>query len=35
MVDDTPAKLELNYGNLIRITAWLGDPNDSELLALS
>ncbi len=34
MVDDTPKKLERHYGNLIRITEWFGDANDSELLAL-
>lgn len=34
MVDDTPTKLERNYGNLIRVSEWLGDPADSELLAL-
>ena len=34
MVDDTPTKLEQNHGNLIRINEWLGDPTDSELLAL-
>ena len=32
MVDDTPKKLERNYGNLVRIKAWLGNPKDRELL---
>lgn len=34
MVDDTPRKLERNYSNLIRITEWLGDSSDRELLIL-
>ena len=34
MVDDTPRKLERNYGNLIRITEWFGDSEDRELLLL-
>jgi len=34
MVDDTPSVLERNYGNLIRINAFTGDPNDRELLRL-
>ena len=34
MLDDTPRKLERNYGNLIRITEWLGDLGDRELLFL-
>jgi len=34
MVDDTPLKLKKNYGNLIRIKAWFGDPTDHELLRL-
>ena len=34
MLDDTPRKLERNYGNLIRVTEWLGDLRDRELLLL-
>ncbi len=34
MLDDTPRKLERNYGNLVRITEWLGDLGDRELLLL-
>jgi len=34
VVDDTPRKLERNYGNLVRITEWLGDLDDRELLLL-
>lgn len=34
MVDDTPSVLERNYGNLIRIDAFKGDPDDRELLRL-
>ena len=34
MIDDTPRKLEKNYGNLIRIREWLGEPDDQELLRL-
>ena len=34
MVDDTPRKLQRNYGNLVRIKEWLGDPQDQELLRL-
>ena len=34
MVDDTPKKLEKNYGNLVRITEWLGNIRDKELLKL-
>ena len=35
IVDDTPRKLERHYGNLIGVTEWLGDANDSELLILT
>ena len=35
MVDDTLKKLERHYGKLIRVTEWLGDANDSELLILT
>ena len=35
IVDDTSAKLERHYGNLVRVTEWLGDSDDSELLALT
>jgi len=31
MVDDSPEKLERNYGNHIRITPFEGDPSDAEL----
>ena len=34
MIDDTPKKLERNYGNLIQITAWVGNQDDIELLLL-
>ncbi|MEM6328445.1 MAG: HAD family hydrolase [Bacteroidota bacterium] len=34
MVDDTPAKLQRQYGNLIRIQPYLGSEVDGELLAL-
>ncbi|MDZ7721559.1 MAG: HAD family hydrolase [candidate division KSB1 bacterium] len=34
MVDDTPGKLEKNYGNLVAVTEWTGDPGDRELLHL-
>jgi carboxy-terminal domain RNA polymerase II polypeptide A small phosphatase len=31
-IDDSPEKHERNYGNLLRVKAWTGDPDDSELL---
>ena len=34
MVDDTPRKLEKNYGNLVRVREWLGETEDNELLLL-
>jgi len=34
MVDDTPQKLERNYGNLVRVKEWLGNTEDNELLLL-
>ena len=34
MVDDTPKKLERNYGNLVRVAEWLGEQSDRELLLL-
>lgn len=34
MIDDTPQKLERNYGNLIRVKEWLGNAKDQELLLL-
>jgi len=34
MVDDTPQKLEKNYGNLVQIKEWLGSNDDRELLRL-
>lgn len=33
-VDDTPRKHEQNYGNLVRVREFLGDPADDELLRL-
>jgi RNA polymerase II subunit A small phosphatase-like protein len=35
MVDDTPAKLARQYGNLVRIRPFFGDPQDDELPALA
>ena len=34
MVDDTPEKLEKNYGNLVRVNEFIGDTKDAELLHL-
>ena len=34
MVDDTPAKLVRNYGNLVRVNPFEGNPRDRELLGL-
>jgi TFIIF-interacting CTD phosphatase-like protein len=34
ILDDTPQKLIRNYGNLVRVTEWLGDPGDRELDAI-
>ena len=34
MIDDSPEKHRLNYGNLIRVTPFIGDPADAELLDL-
>lgn len=34
MVDDTPAKLAKNYGNLVRVREFIGDPRDDELVHL-
>jgi TFIIF-interacting CTD phosphatase-like protein len=31
ILDDTPKKLVRNYGNLVRMTEWLGDAGDCEL----
>ncbi len=31
ILDDTPQKLVRNYGNLVRVTEWLGDRGDREL----
>lgn len=31
IVDDTPSKLARNYGNLVRVTPFLGDQGDDEL----
>jgi len=35
IVDDSPSKLERNYGNLIRISPWYGSEEDDELKYLS
>jgi len=35
IVDDTPSKLERNYGNLLRISPWYGSEEDDELMYLS
>lgn len=35
MVDDTPKKLRRNYGNLVRVTPFMGDQRDEELLDLA
>jgi len=34
-VDDTPAKIQRSYGNLVRVRAFTGSPEDDELDALS
>jgi RNA polymerase II subunit A small phosphatase-like protein len=34
VVDDTPAKLQRNYGNLVTIKPFLGDYKDTEMLKL-
>ena len=34
-VDDTPAKIARSYGNYVRVSEWLGDPDDDELWALA
>ena len=34
VIDDTPAKLQRNFGNLVRVSEWLGDSGDEELLEL-
>ena len=34
MIDDSPEKLERNYGNHLRIAPFEGDPDDRELLAV-
>jgi len=34
MIDDSPSMLERNYGNLVHIKRFKGDPEDSELLSL-
>jgi len=34
MVGDTQAKLRRNYGNLVRVSEWLGSPEDEELKML-
>ncbi|WP_417385829.1 HAD family hydrolase [Gimesia sp.] len=35
IVDDTPRKVERNYGNAIYVTPWFGDQNDHELQLLT
>ena len=35
IVDDTPAKLERNHGNLVLVSEFTGDETDRELTALS
>ena len=35
IVDDTPQKLERNYGNALYVTPFLGDANDGELRRLA
>jgi len=34
IVDDSPEKLKLNYGNLVRVPEFTGDPSDTVLKAL-
>ena len=34
IIDDTPKKAEMNYGNYIRINAFEGDRDDNELMLL-
>jgi RNA polymerase II subunit A small phosphatase-like protein len=34
VIDDTPTKLQRNYGNLVRVSEWIGDSGDEELLQL-
>jgi RNA polymerase II subunit A small phosphatase-like protein len=34
MVDDTPRKLERNYGNIVRVSEFRGESSDRELIAL-
>jgi RNA polymerase II subunit A small phosphatase-like protein len=34
VIDDTPEKHERNYGNLIRVQPFMGDPADDELVRL-
>lgn len=33
-VDDTPSKYAKNYGNLVQVREWTGDPEDDELVYL-
>lgn len=35
IVDDDPQKLERNYGNLVQVHPWTGDPDDRELERLA
>lgn len=35
MIDDSPEKLRLNYGNAIYVRSWFGDLADDELLWLA
>jgi len=35
VVDDSPEKLERNYGNIVVVSEFIGDPADRELLELA
>jgi carboxy-terminal domain RNA polymerase II polypeptide A small phosphatase len=35
MVDDSPEKHTRNYGNLVRVAPFTGDPADTELASLA
>ena len=35
IVDDTPKKIERNYGNLVLVREFTGDPGDDELAPLA
>ena len=34
VIDDTPEKWEKQFGNLVRVSEFLGDASDTELLGL-